>query len=116
MAAAYLYHLYQNHPFIDGNKRVGAYSAITFLLINDWEPAFEEQELVEVELSVASGRMAKSELIALFETKCRLRQDGQGSRDAQRNPAFVVWTYRYDFASGMKRLYLRFSLLRYMLE
>lgn len=38
IAAAYPpYHLCQNHPFIDGNKRVGANAAITFLLINDWE-------------------------------------------------------------------------------
>ncbi|HYL36014.1 MAG TPA: Fic family protein [Bryobacteraceae bacterium] len=32
MAAASLYHLCQNHPFIDGNKRLGANAAITFLL------------------------------------------------------------------------------------
>src|SRR5258708_34604682 len=42
MAAAYLFHLCQNHPFIDGNKRVGANAAITFLLMNDWEPTFDE--------------------------------------------------------------------------
>jgi hypothetical protein len=40
-------------------------------LINEWEPTFEEEELVEVVLSVASGRLAKSELIATFEAKCR---------------------------------------------
>jgi death-on-curing protein len=38
MAAAYLFHLCQNHAFIDGNKRVGANAAITFLLMNGWEP------------------------------------------------------------------------------
>jgi death-on-curing protein len=42
MAAAYLYHLCQNHPFIDGNKRVGANAAIAFLLIKGWEPRVEE--------------------------------------------------------------------------
>ena len=41
MAAAYLFHLCQNHSFIDGNKRVGANAAISFLLINSWEPSFE---------------------------------------------------------------------------
>ena len=40
MAAAYLFHLCQNHAFIDGNKRVGADAAITFLLMNSWAPAF----------------------------------------------------------------------------
>jgi death on curing protein len=46
MAASYLFHLCQNHAFIDGNKRVGTNAAITFLLINDWEPTFDETELV----------------------------------------------------------------------
>lgn len=40
MAAAYLFHITQNHPFLDGNKRAGANAAITFLRINDWsQPA-----------------------------------------------------------------------------
>jgi death-on-curing protein len=74
MAAAYLYHLCQNHAFIDGNKRLGANAAITFLLINDWEPTFEDEELVELVLSIASGRLTKSEVVAIFEAKCRPRE------------------------------------------
>jgi antitoxin MazE len=46
MAATYLFICAQNHAFIDGNKRVGANAAITFLLLNDWEPLFREDELV----------------------------------------------------------------------
>ena len=71
MAAAYLFHLCQNHPFIDGNKRVGANAAITFLLMNHWEPTFDEEELVDLVLSVASGQLAKPELMAIFEARCR---------------------------------------------
>jgi death on curing protein len=71
MAAAYLFHLSQNHPFIDGNKRAGANAAITFLLMNDWKPDFEEEELVELVLSVASGRLTKAELTGTFEARCR---------------------------------------------
>src|ERR1700712_2200535 len=48
MAAAYLFHLCQNHPFIDGNKRVGANAAIAFLLMNDWRPSFGADELVNI--------------------------------------------------------------------
>jgi len=70
MAAAYLFHLCQNHPFIDGNKRVGANAAITFLLMNDWMPAFEETELVESVLAVASSRMTKRDLTEFFERGC----------------------------------------------
>src|SRR5207245_5063328 len=35
MAAAYLFHLAKNHPFIDGNKRVAAMAAFVFLAMND---------------------------------------------------------------------------------
>jgi prophage maintenance system killer protein len=66
-----LFHLCQNHAFIDGNKRVGANAAITFLLMNDWEPAFDEDALVKLVLSVASGVVAKPDLIRFFESGCR---------------------------------------------
>jgi death-on-curing protein len=71
MAAAYLFHLCQNHPFIDGNKRVGANAAVTFLLLNNWEPTFDENELVDLVLSVASGGLNKVGLIAIFESRCK---------------------------------------------
>lgn len=71
MAAAYLFHLCQNHAFIDGNKRVGANAAITFLLMNDWDATFGEEELVDLVLSVASGRLNKQELMGIFESRCR---------------------------------------------
>ena len=71
MAAAYLFHLCQNHPFIDGNKRTGANAAITFLLMNDWEPEFGNEELVDLVLLIASGAMTKPLLVETFESHCR---------------------------------------------
>ena len=71
MAAAYLFHLCQNHAFVDGNKRVGANAAITFLLMNDWEPDFEPNELADVVLSVASGVVDIAALTVLFELHCQ---------------------------------------------
>ena len=71
MAAPYLFHLFQNHAFIDGNKRVGANAAVTFLFMNDWEPSFSQEELVEVVLSVASGELSKAQLTAIFESRCK---------------------------------------------
>jgi death-on-curing protein len=71
MAAAYLFHLCQNHAFVDGNKRVGANAAITFLLINDWEVSFDQDELVDVVLSVASGRLSKAQLTEVFESRSK---------------------------------------------
>jgi death-on-curing protein len=75
MAAAYLFHICQNHPFIDGNKRVGANAAITFLLINNWEPTFDEEELVDMVLSLASGGLGKARLIEIFASRCNPLED-----------------------------------------
>jgi death-on-curing protein len=69
MAAAYLFHLCQNHAFIDGNKRVGANAAIAFLLMNNWQPTFDEHELVDLVLSVASGGLRKPALLEIFESR-----------------------------------------------
>ena len=71
MAAAYLFHLCQNHPFIDGNKRTGANASIAFLLMNDWEPLFGVEELVELVTSVASSGVVKADLVKIFERRCR---------------------------------------------
>lgn len=54
MAAAFLFHICQNHPFVDGNKRTAANAAVTFLLMNEWEPLWTERELVDLVLAVAS--------------------------------------------------------------
>src|SRR5258708_7184442 len=79
MAAAYLFHLCQNHAFIDGNKRVGANAAITFLLMNDWDLSFDEDEYSDLVLSIASGTTGKAELTQIFETRCRPIDDSLGS-------------------------------------
>jgi len=68
MAAAYLYHIVQNHPFLDGNKRTGAASAIVFLAINDIQIDGNEEGLVELTLSVASGQAGKSRIAEFFRT------------------------------------------------
>ncbi|MGQ9634896.1 MAG: type II toxin-antitoxin system death-on-curing family toxin [Bryobacteraceae bacterium] len=78
MAAAYLFHLCRNHPFVDGNKRVAANAAITFLLMNDWEPAFTEDPLVDAVLAVASSSMTKEDLAQFFECHCVPRPDSHG--------------------------------------
>ncbi len=62
MATAYLFHLCQNHPFVDGNKRVGANVAITFLLMSGWGPTLDEDDLVALVRSVASGELGRAAL------------------------------------------------------
>jgi death-on-curing protein len=71
MAAAYLFHITQNHPFIDGNKRVGANAAIAFLLLNDVEPTFDEDGLVELVLGVAQGQISKAEVTRFIAENSR---------------------------------------------
>lgn len=71
MAAAYLFHITQNHPFLDGNKRTGAKAALVFLGVNDLTLAASEDELVEITLAVASSRFTKQQLTEFFEKRCR---------------------------------------------
>jgi death-on-curing protein len=68
MAAAYLYHIVQNHPFIDGNRRTGAAAAIIFLSMNDLELIVEEEALVYLVLQVACGAIGKSEVAAFMRS------------------------------------------------
>lgn len=69
MAAAYLFHIVQNHPFIDGNKRVGAASAIVFLAMNDVEIDADEDGLVDITLRVAQGQAGKSDIAEFFRQR-----------------------------------------------
>lgn len=59
MAAAYLFHIVQNHPFVDGNKRTGTVAALVFLAMNEVETEADEDELVEFVLAVAQGEADK---------------------------------------------------------
>jgi death-on-curing protein len=62
MAAAYLFHLVQNHPFVDGNKRVGAVAALVFLDLNGLDFTAPENDFARMVLAVASGQMDKAEV------------------------------------------------------
>lgn len=65
MAAAYLFHLAQNHAFVDGNKRVAAAAMIMFVYLNDHDLECDEDELVELTLGVATGTTTKAD-VAVF--------------------------------------------------
>jgi len=68
MAAAYLYHITQNHPFLDGNKRTGAASALIFLALNDIELEADEDGLIDITLKVATGKADKPEIASFFRS------------------------------------------------
>jgi len=71
MAAAYLYHLVKNHPFLDGNKRVGAVAALVFLLLNGYDFNAPEDDFAELVLAVARGELDKAQVAVLIRRWCR---------------------------------------------
>jgi len=71
MAAAYLFHIAQNHPFLDGNKRAALATALAFLWLNDRRLDIGEDELTELVMSVAAGRVAKAEVAVHFSAHLR---------------------------------------------
>ena len=60
MAAAYLFHLVKNHPFLDGNKRTGAVTALVFLELNGWSFDAPEDSFAEMVLAVARSDLNKA--------------------------------------------------------
>ena len=78
MAAAYLFHLCSNHPFVDGNKRVGLGAALVFAEVNGYEVRATDDELEELTLGVASGSVSKDE-VARFFAKSMRRTGSRGS-------------------------------------
>ena len=61
VAAAYLYYLCRNHPFIDGNKRAALGSCIVFFRLNGIEPKPDGPEWEELVLAVASGNLDREQ-------------------------------------------------------
>lgn len=67
MAAAYLFHIVQNHPFVDGNKRVGAMAAFVFLKLNGFTMNVKEAEFEKMVRQVAEGQSKKAQIATFFQ-------------------------------------------------
>ena len=61
VAAAYLFYLCKNHPFIDGNKRAALGACIVFLRLNGIEPELDGPAWEELTLAVASSEIDRNE-------------------------------------------------------
>ncbi|MEO6034927.1 MAG: type II toxin-antitoxin system death-on-curing family toxin [Verrucomicrobiota bacterium] len=61
VAAAYLFYLCQNHPFIDGNKRAALGACIVFLRLNNIEPKADGPDWEELTLAVASSQLDREQ-------------------------------------------------------
>jgi death-on-curing protein len=66
MAGAYLFHIVQNHPFFDGNKRAGAVAALVFLDLNGVEVESPKGSLYDLTMSVATGQAGKAQVADYF--------------------------------------------------
>ena len=78
MAAAYLFHIAMNHPFLDGNNRAGATAAVTSLYGIDWSLDLAVPEFIDLIMAVAFGTKGKAKLTKAFEAQSRAA-DAAGS-------------------------------------
>jgi len=69
LAAAYAYGLARNHPFVDGNKRLAAVVSETFLILNGYEFAATDAEIVVAFVALAAGELSEMEMADWFRQR-----------------------------------------------
>lgn len=67
MAAAYLFHLARNHPFLDGNKRTALAVCLVFLDLNGIEINADPDELESITVAVSAGKATKEDATAFLK-------------------------------------------------
>lgn len=73
MAAAYLFHIVRNHPFVDGNKRAGLLAAVVFLDVNGISIAHPSDALYDLTMGVAEGRIEKAAIAVELERIAKVK-------------------------------------------
>ena len=71
LAASYGFGLVKNHPFIDGNKRVGFVVAVVFLELNGYRFRATEADAAVQTLALAAGELSEAEYAAWLKTNSR---------------------------------------------
>jgi death-on-curing protein len=69
--AAYVFHLVKNHPFVDGNKRIGLATGLVFLSLNDVPIEATDDELVTLIVGVAEGKRSKADVSVFLRDHAR---------------------------------------------
>lgn len=80
MAAAYLFHLVRDHPFVDGNKRTGLIAMLAFLGLNGWRLEAEPAALIALVTGVADGQTSKAEIAVFVKGHMRPWRAGRRGR------------------------------------
>jgi death-on-curing protein len=70
-AATYAFHLTKAHAFVDGNKRIGAAAATTFLNVNGARLTTTESDFHDMVLAIAASKMTRDEVDAWFASRVR---------------------------------------------
>lgn len=73
MAAAYGFHLCQNHPFYDGNKRTALIAMYTFLYVNGYQLVADKKGLYAIIMGLDQGEVSKDELRDFLKKNSRKR-------------------------------------------
>lgn len=66
-AAQLGYSLIKNHAFVDGNKRIGTHVMLIFLMLNEIDVDYEDEELTRLILGVAAGEISSEQLLAWLQ-------------------------------------------------
>ena len=67
MAAAYLFHVCRNHPFVDGNKRTAVAASEIFVRLNGMSLSATDIELEQLTIGIADGSASKDAVVAFFK-------------------------------------------------
>ena len=73
-AAALMHSLVTNHPFVDGDKRVGVHAALLFLRANEFAIEVSPADLTEITLAVARGEVEADAQAIWFRQRLRRRE------------------------------------------
>jgi len=66
-AAAYAFHICQNHPFVDGNKRTALATSLVFLALHGIELEDPKEELYQLMMDVSGKGKSKTDIAAIFK-------------------------------------------------
>ena len=72
--AALMHSLVMNHPFVDGNKRIGAMAAEYFLIANEWKLTASDDDLEQMTLALARGEVEAEALAIWIRQRSRRRE------------------------------------------
>lgn len=75
MAAAYIFHIAKNHPFVDGNKRAATLSALTFLDVNGITIDVDDDELASIVEATVVDAIGKAEVADFLRAAPREDRD-----------------------------------------